>query len=358
MKRSAFAIRMGRIVGLLVLLGLLVASVGVPFPLRSAGGQQPRPTPTSGPALALDPTQGVAGDATDVVATGVFWTPGGTVILYWDGTLEVGLAAVASDGTFQTNFTTPTGLGHASPGLHFVLAVQGGFQADAQFLLIQPTPTDTPTPTNTPPATYTSTPVTPTNTPAPTVTGIPEPTLRPVTPIVTGTVTRWAPQPTRVPTRIPIPTNTRPPQPPVSTKPPAPTKTPRPPATATFTPSPTPTLTPTQTPTPTPTDTPTLTPTPTPTDTPTLTPTPTPTDTPTSTSTPTPASGTPVPGLRTPPAEGGTPSTGGTWESTFFQGFIAAILLIVLLTGFIIVLLVLALVAWRIMRMRRAQEGY
>ncbi|MEJ2736522.1 MAG: hypothetical protein P8189_23650 [Anaerolineae bacterium] len=69
-------------------------------------------------------------------------------------------------------------------------------------------------------------------------------------------------------------------------------------------------------------------------------------------------SGTPVPGLQTPPAEGGTPATGGTWESTFFQGFIAAILLIVLLTGFIIVLLVLALVAWRIMRMRRAQEGY
>lgn len=358
MKRSAFAIRIGRIVGLLVLLGLLVASVGVPFPLRPAGGQQPRPTPTSGPSVALDPTQGIAGSATSVVATGFFWTPGGTVILYWDGTLEVGLTAVASDGTFQTTITTPTGPGHAWPGLHFVLAVQGSFQASAQFLLIAPTPTDTPTPTNTPPATYTSTPVTPTDTPAPTVTGTPEPTLRPVTPIVTGTVTRWAPQPTPLPTRIPRPTNTSPPKPPAATKPPAPTKTPRPPATATFTPSPTPSDTPTATPTPTPTDTPTLTPTPTPTDTPTNTPTPTPTDTPTSTGTPTPASGTPVPGLLTPPAEGGTPSGGGTWESIFFQGFIAAILLIVLLTGFIIVLLVLALVAWRIMRMRRVQEGY
>lgn len=352
MKRSAFAIRIGRIVGLLVLLGLLVASVGVPFPLRPAGGQQPRPTPTSGPSVALNPAQGVAGEVTGVAATGVFWTPGGTVILYWDGTLEVALAAVASDGTFQTSFDTPTGPGFAWPGLHFVLAVQGGFQASAQFLLIAPTPTDTPE------ATYTSTPVTPTNTPAPTVTGTPEPTLRPVTPIVTGTVTRWAPQPTRVPTRIPRPTSTSPSKPPAATKPPAPTNTPRPLATSTFTPSPTPTDTPTLTPTPTPTDTPTLTPTPTPTDTPTNTPTPTPTDTPTSTPTPTPASGTPVPGLRTPLPEGGTPATGATWESTFFQGFIAAILLIVLLTGFIIVLLVLALVAWRIMRMRRAQEGY
>ncbi len=346
MKRSAFAIRIGRIVGLLVLLGLLVASVGVPFPLRPADGQQPRPTPTSGPSVALSPTQGVAGNATSVEATGNFWTPGGTVILYWDGTLEVGLATVAGDGTFQTSFTTPTGPAHAWPGLHFVLAVQGGVQADAQFLLNQPTPTDTPTPSRTPSATYTSTPVTPTNTPAPTVTGTPEPTLRPVTPIVTGTVTRWAPQPTSPPPIIPRPTNTSPPKPPVATKPPAPTNTPRPPATSTFTPSPTPT------------DTPTLTPTPTPTDTPTHTPSPTPTDTPTSTPTPTPMSGTPVPGLRTPPPEGGTPGTGATWESTFFQGFIAAILLIVLLTGFIIVLLVLALVAWRIMRMRRAQEGY
>jgi hypothetical protein len=356
MKRSAFAIRIGRIVGLLVLLGLLAALVGMPFPLRSVGGQPPRPTPTSSPSLVLSPAQGVAGDATDVEATGVFWTTGGTVVLYWDGVLEVGLATVGNNGRFQTSFTTPTGLGHASPGLHFVLAVQGGFQADAQFLLIKPTPTDTSTPTNTPSATYTSTPVTPTDTPAPTVTGTPEPTLRPVTPIVTGTVTRWAPQPTLAPTRIPRPTNTSAPQPPTATKPPAPTKTPRPTVTSTFTPSPTPTDTPTPTPTATPTDTPTLTPTPTPTDTPTQTPTPTPTDT--STSTPTPLSGTPVPGVRTPPAEGGTPATGGTWESTFFQGFIAAILLIVLLTGFIIVLLVLALVAWRIMRMRRAQEGY
>ncbi|MEJ2736523.1 MAG: hypothetical protein P8189_23655 [Anaerolineae bacterium] len=168
MKRSALAIRIGRIVGLLVLLALVAASLGLPFPLRSVGGQQPRPTPTSGPSVMLSPTEGVAWDATDVEATGVFWTPGGTVILYWDGTLEVGLAAVASDGTFQTSFTTPTGLGYGSPGLHFVLAVQGGFQSDAQFLLIPPTPTDTPTPTNTPRATDTPTPVTPTDTPAPT----------------------------------------------------------------------------------------------------------------------------------------------------------------------------------------------
>ena len=355
MKRSAFAIRIGRIAGLLVLLGLLVASVGLPFPLHSVDGQQPRPTPTSGPSVVLSPTEGVAGDPTEVQATGDFWTPGGSVILYWDGTLEVGVAAVAGNGTFQTSFTTPTGPGRAWPGLHFVLGVQGGVQASAPFLLNAPTPTVTPTPSRTPSATHTNTPVTPTNTSAPTATGTPEPTLRPVTPIVTGTVTRWAPQPTRLATSIPRPTNTSPPSPPTA-KPPTATKTPRPTATPTFTPSPTPTDTPTLTPTPTPTDTPTLTPTPTPTDTPTHTPSPTPTDT--STSTPTPMSGTPVPGLRTPPAEGGTPAAGETWESTFFQGFIAAILLIVLLTGFIIVLLVLALVAWRIMRMRRAQEGY
>jgi hypothetical protein len=52
----------------------------------------------------------------------------------------------------------------------------------------------------------------------------------------------------------------------------------------------------------------------------------------------------------------GPPSTGGSWESIFFQGFIAAVLLIVLLTAFIVIVLVVLLVAWRIMRMRRAEE--
>ena len=52
------------------------------------------------------------------------------------------------------------------------------------------------------------------------------------------------------------------------------------------------------------------------------------------------------------------PGTGGGWESIFFQGFISAVLLIVLLTAFILVVLVLLLVAWRILRMRLARERY
>jgi hypothetical protein len=52
----------------------------------------------------------------------------------------------------------------------------------------------------------------------------------------------------------------------------------------------------------------------------------------------------------------GPPSTGGSWEAIFFQGFVAAVLLIVLLTAFIVIVLVTLLVAWRIMRMRRAEE--
>jgi hypothetical protein len=52
------------------------------------------------------------------------------------------------------------------------------------------------------------------------------------------------------------------------------------------------------------------------------------------------------------------PESGGSWESVFFRGFIAAILLVVVLTAFIIVVLVILLVAWRIIRLRQAQERF
>jgi hypothetical protein len=348
MNRTTFLHRMINLVAIVALLSLLVTSFGVLFPLRTAGQPGPRPTPTNAPSLALNPTQGVAGDATSVVASGYLPVSGGTVTLYWDNSLVLGTVAAGADGTFQTTFVTPTDLAQTTVGMHLVTARQGSFQADATFQLIAPTPTNTPTPLPTWTSSPTPGPVTPTNTPLPTITQTPMPTLRPVTPIVTGTVTRSAPpQPTNTPPQYPRPTATRAP----TRVPPTPVPPTPVPPTATFAPSPTSTDTPT--PTPTPTDTPT----PTPTDTPTSTPTPT--DTPTSTSTPThTATFTPSPtvGPGTPVA--GPPTTGGGWESVFFQGFIAAVLLIVLLTAFIIVVLLLLLVAWRIIRMRRAQERY
>jgi hypothetical protein len=55
----------------------------------------------------------------------------------------------------------------------------------------------------------------------------------------------------------------------------------------------------------------------------------------------------------TPVLAAGPSSPEGNGESIFFQGFVAAVLLIVLLTAFIVIVLVTLLVAWRIMRMRR-----
>lgn len=212
----------------------------------------PRPTPTAAPYLELDPIQGIAGNATEVVASGALWTPGGIVTLYWDDVdetgLELGETVVTDQGTFLFLFDTPTALPHATVGVHTVYAVQGGTQAQAFFELLYGTPTPSPTPTNTPrpttPPTATSTP-SPTLTPTQTTTPTPSPTLRPVTPAVTIS---------------PIPAT----RPPSVTKAPSPTRTNTPvPGVPTITLVPTITRTPTATPGPgTPSATPQATPTP------------------------------------------------------------------------------------------------
>ncbi len=89
---------------------------------------------------------------------------------------------------------------------------------------------------------------------------------------------------------------------------------------------------------------------------------PSPTFTPTLTGTPTPTS-TPMPGppvavsLATPSVPPSTapnlPNTGRDWVATFLTGLVAAILLIVLLTAFVVVVFASLLVAWRILRMRQ-----
>jgi hypothetical protein len=228
MNRSAIPIRIAGIVGVIALAWLVViVPVGaLPFVNQVTAEPSPRPTATPAPYLQLNPVQGVAGNATVVMATGGLWLPGVAVTLYWDDTsLTLATTDVRADGTFQTTFVTPTDPGHATLGIHKVLAVQGGFQAEADFELIAPSPTPTSTVTNTPMPTDTPTPITPSPTSPPTLTPTPSPTLRPVTPMVT--ITPFPP--------------TRPP----ATKPPAPTRTNTPiPGT------PTNTLTPSVTPTP------------------------------------------------------------------------------------------------------------
>jgi hypothetical protein len=238
MKRSSFPIRIAGLVGMIALLVLIV--------VRPAGA------PTAAPYLELDPVQGIAGNATEVVASGALWTPGGIVTLYWDDVDETGLklgeTAATDQGTFLFLFDTPTVLPYASVGVHSVYAVQGATQAEAFFELLQGVPTSTPTPSNTPtpptPPTSTSTPL-PTLTPTQTTTPTPSPTLRPVTPAVT-----ISPIPvTRAPsvTRTPSPTRTNTPVPGVPTITLVPTIT----RTPTATPGPgTPSATPQATPTP------------------------------------------------------------------------------------------------------------
>jgi hypothetical protein len=271
-----------RIVGVtgavLFLVLLLVYPAGaVPF-----ANQQPRPTATAAPYLALDPTVGVSGAATPVVGTGALWVPGRPVVLYWDDPgAPLGTATPGADGTFQINFTTPTQAPYSNIGFHTVHAEQGPLAATAAFELIAATPTNTLTPSNTPPNTLTptntptNTPVTPTPTGSATPTFTPSPTLRPVTPMVTIT---------------PFPPTKPPPGP-------ARTNTPRP--TRTDTPVPgTPTVTHTPSITPTPSDTPAP-------GTPSVTPEP---------------SATPVEEIS---------DTGAGWGTIFLWGFVLAGLLVV-----------------------------
>lgn len=233
--------------GLVTILVLVVASpVGAfPFLAQTTPEPSPRPTATPAPYLELFPTQGVAGNATDVTAAGAQWPIGTVVTLYWDdasGGPKLGEATVNGEGRFQIGFKTPTDATWAGVGAHTVIAVQDGSQATAGFELIAPTPTYTPLP---PTPTFTHTPVTPSATPTTTNTPIPSATLRPVTPMVTISPI----PPTRAPAVTRAPTATR-------------TNTPLPgPPTQTLTPSSTPL--PTQTPGPgTPSATPLATPTP------------------------------------------------------------------------------------------------
>jgi hypothetical protein len=349
MKSTGFHRRTISLVGMVTLL-ILLSLFAVAGPLDVAGQEPtPRPTPTVPPYyIVLQPTQAVGQETVYILVHGYEWTAGQSVNLFWDDLVHFlgGPIAIDSSGEFQT--TVQVNAAWATPGLHQVIAaLDNNNFASAEINLVVPTPTNTPTTTLTPsPTVVTNTPG-PTNTPAPTLTTQPTATMRPVTPVVTGYPVRPPVYPTSPPvyyptsavTRYPLPTNTRRPQP--TSVPP------------TQTPLPTPTDTPTVTPSPTPTDTPTITPSPTPTDTPTITPSPTPTDTPTLTPTPT---RTPEPGSPDASEPGaGLPASGGTFESIFFQGFIAAVLLVVLLTAFIIVVLVILLVVWRMMRMRRAE---
>jgi hypothetical protein len=254
MNRYAFPFRVVGLVGMVVLLALLVVRPVGAFPslYQATDEPTPRPTATSAPFLELNPTRGVAGDATSVQARGMFWTPGQQVRLYWDeegASRRLGTADVGGDGTFQFTFTTPTDPALAWVGTHTVIAVGGGLTARATFELVRPTPTFTPTPTHNRPPTDTPrppTPITPSPTPTTTYTPIPEPTLRPITPMVTispipptsAPIVTRAPQPTRTNTPVPgTPTNTRTPSvtptPSNTPGPGTPSATPQPTATST-----------------------------------------------------------------------------------------------------------------------------
>ena len=223
MRRFAFPIQLISLVGVILLLGQAGVQPAGAFPmLLQTDEPPPRPTPEPAPFLQLDPTQGIAGDATLVEATGGFWTPGVAVTLYWDaiGGASLAVATPGADQNFRTEFTTPTEGAAAAPGIHIVIAVQGTKRAEAAFELIQPTPSDTPTPTQTstwtptPSLTPTRTPVTPTPTGTSTATFTPSPTLRPVTPMVTITPIPPTPRPPgQVATRTPAPTRTNTPRP-------------------------------------------------------------------------------------------------------------------------------------------------
>jgi hypothetical protein len=231
MRRSAFLIRLARVFLAVILLGIVSAW---PAGARSGvfqGEPTPRATPTPAPFIALSPSEGVAGTPVAVTVTGSLWIPGVLLRLFWDGLPEpVALATPGQDGTFAVEFTTPT----TEEGQHIVTAAQdlGGvtLSAQATFVFLVATPTDTVTPSITPSITPTwtpsdtPTPITPSPTPTNTATPSPSPTLRPVTPMMTIT---------------PIPPTSGPTRPPAATR----TNTPRPG-------TPTNTLTPSVTPTP------------------------------------------------------------------------------------------------------------
>jgi hypothetical protein len=287
MNRSTLSVRKMRGVALAILLSLLIvlpASARFSSYLQEIPTPTVRPTATPAPYLELSPTQGIAGEATPVIATGGLWAAGRTMRLYWDDTgRQVGEAQILGNGTFQINFTTPTDQPYASVGTHQVLAIcDDGTQAQASFELIVPTPTQTPT--NAPPPTNTSVPPTktpkpPTNTPSPSPSPSPSATLRPITPMVTITPIPETRQPTKAPTKAPVVVATRTPTRPAGTP------------TSTFTPSPTFTSSPTPGP-----GTPSVTP------------------QPTATFTPTPAQE--------------ISDTGGGWGTLFLWGFVLAGLLI------------------------------
>jgi hypothetical protein len=236
MKRSAFPIRTAGVVGVVMFLNLFLANPAAALPALFQGPETPepppRPTATPAPYLLLDPTQGVAGSATPVTATGGLWNPG-TVSLYWDDNgKHLGDATAGADGTFVLNFTTPTDLPYASVGFHIVFAVQGSARAQALFELIEGTPTptntpiDTPTWTPTPSLTPTHTPKTPTPTSTASLTPTASPTLRPVTPMVTITPFPPTLPPARTSTPAPTRTNTPVPGTPTITLTPSITPTP------------------------------------------------------------------------------------------------------------------------------------
>jgi hypothetical protein len=221
MKRSAFPMAIAGLVGVLLLLNLPLGSPAAASPALFQGPETPepsatRPRPTPAPILELDPVSGVAGQATQVTASGELWVPGLGVNLYWDDSgVPLGNAMVLADGTFEMTFLTPVNLPHASVGFHTVIAVQGALEAQALFELLQATPTHTPTLTGTPTRTQTPTqtptrtPVSPSPTSSPTLTPTRTPTLRPITPMVTISPIPVTQPPARTNTPIPgTPTNT------------------------------------------------------------------------------------------------------------------------------------------------------
>jgi hypothetical protein len=149
MSKSAFPIRFLGVVGVVSLLAFVLAvPTGALAPhLQTQPEPFPRPSPIDVPFIELNPTQGVAGNATQVVVTGHLWTVNTTVILYWDDeSLPVANGPADGDGNFEIGFLTPTDAAHATVGAHPVIAKQGAFRAEASFVLIAPSPTPTFTP--------------------------------------------------------------------------------------------------------------------------------------------------------------------------------------------------------------------
>jgi hypothetical protein len=177
--------------------------------LQATGEPPPRDTPTPGPTwtasptptptptatstplpaatLVLQPTQGVATQATKVLATGEWWTPGTVVTLYWDDTdRELENTTVSGNGTISVEWKTPTGT-RATVGVHTIIAIAtGGKRAEALFTLTAPPPSNTPTASLTP---------------------TPSATLHPITPMVSITPIPPTKQPTQAATRTPAPTS-------------------------------------------------------------------------------------------------------------------------------------------------------